>query len=308
MDVGRIKVRKSAVYRVLLHIAKETCEHEDYSFDLRELKTGAGFQSYINLTSGKGNCGNDVLLLGLAPGTYGIDAQFEKSRRFVSTTFQIEDHNLTVPIEPSVGSPTTFKLSLPENWKAQAVADSVLWIQPRTAFALPEADRERRVGANALVEIQALPPADYRIGLAKLPPGLFLRRVLLGGAAVDASHVPLGAVKEDVLLEMVVRTTRLEGAVVADEKTVPGAIVYAIETPLRSGNPFTQLRTAETDTAGHFVFAGILPGDYVLVSISPESQEQVEMPGVLAGMLSRGTAVKIGDSNVTLPRLSPLQP
>jgi len=124
--------------------------------------------------------------------------------------------------------------------------------------------QSRPAGADGTFRIDNLWPGEYRLALAGLPAGYYVKEARLGELdLLNGNFRYLGTDTRmlDVLISP--RTGQIDGTVTNSQgQPVPGALVVLV--PERNRDRAELFRPVTADPSGHFNIAAVAPGDYKL--------------------------------------------
>jgi len=134
--------------------------------------------------------------------------------------------------------------------------------------------------------VQPLPPGRYSPNVNRLPPGAYLKSVLIGEreGTLDLS----GAAGQTVETVWVIS---LQGGKV-EGRTTPGAVVVVVP-DIDAANRRSRYRAAVADAEGRFVLPGVAPGSYSLYAFTKVEAGAWMDDEYLAALPDRGVGVKV---------------
>jgi hypothetical protein len=217
----------------------------------------------------------------VAPGTYVIGATISdpagpaappfastQPRAQASVTVAGSDiENVVLSIIPSVSLPGRFSLDGPElstlsgldriRVQLRSSVDGIL-----SSGFLTSQPQSQAVNTDGTFKIDNVSPGEYRVSVAALPPGYYVKEARLD--QTDVLDQPMrfsGTVSGPLDVVVSANGGQIEGTVVNDkQKPMPG--IQAVLIPARGMNRIDLYKTAGTDDKGHFMMRGITPGDY----------------------------------------------
>jgi hypothetical protein len=147
----------------------------------------------------------------------------------------------------------------------------------------------RPVTADGTFRVENVSPGEYRVVLAGLPQGFYLKEARVG--QTDVLNAPLrysggDASGLDLLLSPNVGTL--------DGMTEAGAQVVLI--PMRNRDRTELFRSVTADTTGHFTIPNVAPGDYTLAAWESIEPFSFFDPNLIRQAESQGKPVRIEDS------------
>jgi hypothetical protein len=167
-----------------------------------------------------------------------------------------------------------------------------------TTFIGPVAQSQSQSpSADGTFRIENLLPADYRVSVAGMPPGYYLKSVRL--EQTEAIDQPLHVTSSSVgPLEVVISPNggQIEGTLV-DDKQQPVGDTLAVLIPEQQRNRSDLYSTARSDQYGRFTMRGISPGDYRVFAWEAIEQFAYYDPDFMRLFEARGKGVHISEGS-----------
>ncbi len=206
---------------------------------------------------------------GVAPGSYVVNAMWFHDDRPYSARQSLEVghadvEGITLTIAPGVDLPG--RMQTEGNLDLQAGSLRVLL---RSEENLPMfAGGMGSVSPTGEFLLRNIGPGNYRIEVAGLPPGAYVKEIRLGGQDVLSNGLSLshGAASGTLEITLSGAGATVEGLVLNSESLpVAGATVVLVPAQsLRERNDL--YKTGTTDQYGRYAIQGIAPGEYKLFS------------------------------------------
>ena len=177
-----------------------------------------------------------------------------------------------VQLRPSPGGSITGRIRSDQDPATPAPEFSFLRLQLKTVDSSAPASsngitaQSRPAGADGTFRIDNIWQGEYRLSLAGLPSGYYVKEARLGELDLLGGNLRFSGADARVL-DIVIspRTGQVDGSVTNSQgQPVPGARVVLI--PERNRERAELFRPATADPSGHFNIAAVAPGDYKLVA------------------------------------------
>ena len=158
----------------------------------------------------------------------------------------------------------------------------------------------RTVGSDGTFRVENVRPGDYRVVIAGMPDGFYLKGAHVGDTDVlreSLRYVGGEAAGLEIVLSPNV------GAIEGD--TEAGAQVVLI--PARNRERTELFRPVTSDSAGHFAITNITPGDYTLAAWEDIEPFAFFDPSLIGQAETQGKAVRVEESSQQLMKLSTIR-
>jgi len=156
-----------------------------------------------------------------------------------------------------------------EGERAVALKGVVLSLLP--SDGLPMVPPSAAVSENGVFRLTGVSRDSYRLNLAGLPEGTYVKSVRLSGQEALDKALDLRQARSAPAIEITLgaKAGAVEGLVRSDGKTLPASVILVPE-PIRPNQPFLY-KEASTDSDGRFAISGLAPGDYKLYAFEEEA-------------------------------------
>jgi hypothetical protein len=293
-DVGAVYVRKKEQYRAVATIGKGCTEDDQVKLILLKRDGGKG------TSLGRFECGSQVLLRGLDPGSYALYAvsshQGGRDDLEAALTggglFEIVDKNVAVSVPLQPISVIEGQLVVGEGvTKAQVTPR----ISTRPVDVLPGAEALDETflvwGDNGRFRLGVTPYAQ-RLSVSPFAGQHYVKEIRYGGSLVNDMVLPAGS-GGPPKLEIVLSDLKsgATGVVTDGSRLVVDAVVLVIPEgrraqDLASAPPANNVTNAQ----GNFN-VNAAPGAYRIVAVTRDGRERLNQPGVMERAL--GTAQRV---------------
>ncbi len=172
---------------------------------------------------------------------------------------------------------------------------------PGDGLPLSSAMPEAAVKPDGTFRFPAVLPGIWDIGIRPIPPGGYIKAMLLGDEDVLTEDMVIGPdTRAPLNIVVSTRGAVVEGTVLdraapeAESKPAPGGVVL-----LAPAGKFQHVvsfyRVVPVDEAGHFEIKAITPGNYKLFAFEEMEPNEVQRPDFLKPFEDRGEPVEIAE-------------
>jgi hypothetical protein len=165
------------------------------------------------------------------------------------------------------------------------------------AAALSDSPAPASIHPDGTFVINGIPAGEYRLAIAGIPSGFYLKAARLGQSDVLNSPLRLSAA-ESYVLDIVISPNagQIEGiAVGVGDQTAPGAQVVLIPDANRTRTEL--FRSVTADASGHFSISAIVPGDYRLAAWNAIEPYAFFDPELIRQAEQNGTVLHVTESS-----------
>ena len=175
--------------------------------------------------------------------------------------------NLALRVQPT--SSVTGSLELEDSPEHPEIGRPRLWLQPIEMDALLSS-RSSLLREDGSFDLSGVAPGPYQIKLKPVPPGAYLKRLIVSGRAVSRLRLqaPEGAASLQVRVVLGYDGGVVSGAI---EGAKSGQFWVAL-TPQGERTPSEGLRLEKTDSEGGFRLDAVAPGRYVALAAARRAQ------------------------------------
>jgi protocatechuate 3,4-dioxygenase beta subunit len=208
--------------------------------------------------------------------------------------------DITIQLEPGIDLTGSVSVEGPDAAKHPAAFVSLV---PGDGLPLNGQQPRANVNKNGTFKITGVPPGVWDINVTPIPPGGYLKSMLLGDEDVLTEDMVIRS-STSAPLKIVVSTQAavLEGDVLQGDQPVRAVIVLAPEAKLRHVASF--YRFALADDKGHFEMKSVTPGRYQIFAFEEFDQRSVQDPEVLKPFESAGVSVTLKEGQNPSLKLS----
>jgi hypothetical protein len=285
LDLGRLQIRKTTMYRARVDIPAATClQNESVSVNLRRLSN-----PWTGTTIGRPPCGGGFLIRGLPPGAYRLELSAAGAN--ATSEFAISDRNIavTVPLERGVMLEGKVRT---EGSTALDLSQIALLLKPLT-WVVTKAPA--RLDADGRFRVEGVTLREYQLLINGIPASHCLRGVIYNGTRLNGDVLPLNPYALEHKVELVVddQAATVTGTVLDGDR--PVATPWVVLSPWApQTDVYAAVLSMAGDEDGRFRFAGLPPGDYRIVAVPAQARRELERPNVLEQLLGSARKVSLG--------------
>jgi protocatechuate 3,4-dioxygenase beta subunit len=177
--------------------------------------------------------------------------------------------------------------------------------QASEAMYWDEINRRIQVGSDASFEFKDIPAGDYRVLVTATGEALadyYVKSVNLEGKEVIGSGFATSASVQTLEIVLSAKGATVEGLVAKDNE--PAAFVKVITIPDADRRDQRELfQVVATDRQGHFQIRGLSPGEYRVIALDEDFDEEITDPEFAQKYESLGQTIKVEEgerSTITL--------
>ena len=307
-DVGTIRTRKVPFYRIHVSIPTTDCaEGEEVFIDAGtdEFISGAG--------GGKGACGKDYLLRNFQPGSYQfrvMAGRTAEDRMRATLPVQVIDKNLDIAVPLGRGVDIEGRVVLADGSAKPPLNEIKIHMWSTGPIQFADERQPATPDAEGRFHFPNRPLNPVRVWLTGLSAAFVVREVRYNGSAVVDNIVALNGNAPLHSLQIVVddKPAGISGTVADGDTPMGNAHVVLIRWPASLEDVFLSAKISDGDEAGRFQFAGLAPGDYRILAVSPVTAEKLDEPRVLERLLNLAERVTLtagASQNLSLKATDP---
>jgi hypothetical protein len=231
--------------------------------------------------------GGRFTISGLVPGQYEVTGSYNNNGQPLQTRTLVEitrdTDDVVVTMLPGVTVRGRVRV------EGQGAVDlTTLGIAVESAEDMVGGGGSSRTGTDGAFSIGPLPPGRYSPNIYRLPPGAYLKAILVGEREGTLDLV--GAAGQTVETVWVVS---LQGGKV-EGRTTAGAVV-ALVPDADAPNRRSRYRAVEADSDGRFSLPGVAPGSYSLYAFTTVEAGAWMDDEYLGSLPARGVGVKVDE-------------
>jgi hypothetical protein len=191
---------------------------------------------------------------------------------------------------------------------AGLVPDAYSNILPNGAFTLHAGRGSFRIGVAPFLVV----PGAFMFPAMNAPASLtdvYVKSIRLGD--VDVLNSPLqldGPAQEPLEIVIGTATGTLEGLAVGQNRQPLANVTIALVSDRARRSRVDLMKSTSSDASGHFRFAGLAPGDYVVVAIDGPDDGEWRNPDFVAAREGQGVAVRVTAGRASSAELTALPP
>ncbi len=303
MNIGTLKLRKTAYYRVHAIFPADNCSSAESVQVMVEGSVGA-MAGFLN---SQVSCGQDFLIRNLQPGSYRLtlyQGRTPDTRVQGSAPFDVIDRNAEVTVPLARGMDLDGQIVAAEGASPPPLDMMLVFVQPvdlRIASGPPRMPDEQ--GKFHIVNAAL---GRQRVWLVNLGRH-YIKEVRYNGLPVaDSTFVLDGSPGQlEVILDD--KPAAIAGVVEVDGNPLSKAYVVLTSLPMSSDMLSSVKKTSGNDN-GIFHFGGLPPGDYRVIAVAPEMKDKLDDPGVLGRLLSGADTVTLSPGGFEDLHLKPSDP
>ena len=291
-SVGTIRVKKTSFYRVRVSIPSAGCAPEE------ELVLEAQMLQFEVSSGGQVPCGGDFLLRDLQPGSYVLylfDTGQAEPRKRAVMPFEVTDRNFDIKVSLMTSPDIRGRITIADGAQGPVPATIKLTMQTQGRIEFlderqpvtPDADGNFRFSEGAL--------ARERVTISGLGAGYYVKEMRYNGIALTDNIFTTDGSSPSQSLEVVLddKPAIVSGTVTEGDKPVGKPYVVLVRWPSSPENIFLATKRTTGDDNGQFSFAGLAPGEYRVLAVSPQLVPRLDEPGALFRMLSGADTVNV---------------
>ncbi len=214
-------------------------------------------------------------------GSYSINGQPLRARMLVDVSRDLDD--VVVTMQP--GATVRGRLRV----EGEGAVDlTKLGVAIESGEDMVGGGGSSRTGADGAFSIGPLTPGHYSPNVYRLPPGAYLKSVLIGDreGTLDLSSAAGQSVETTWVISL--QGGKVEG------RTSAGAVV-ALVPATEAANRRSRYRAVEADAEGRFVLPGVAPGSYSLYAFTKVEPGAWMDDEYLSSLADRGVSVKVDE-------------
>jgi hypothetical protein len=290
IDLGDLPVVQEPVFRLTGVVRSSECAGT-YQLGLQQTY-GRGF--FTRATT-EAACGTPFVIANLKAGDYAIVGESigVAAKKTVNQEIRVAGKSLEVDLPAYGALDVDGTVNLPEGFPAGMLAIRTKAPPGASGGGTWPVRADRKFLAS-------LPPfGAVQLSVVGLPPGspYYVRGILYNGASLQDRPLEINpyAVIQTLTVNIAADGGAVRGQVRAARDPAAGASVFLLQWPLRFADDFPVYAETTASANGEFVFTGVRPGDYRVLSVPASGWKTgvLHLPGVLASTASDGTLVSV---------------
>ncbi len=296
--VGEIRLSRRPICRAYVSLRSTGCS-ADEKVSVMLAQNGGGL--YMLRARAQVPCNKEILITGLPPGSYQLDAVIpgtqRDQRRTAHADIEAVDRNLHVDLLLERGVDVAGKGTVPSEGAKAVLGKIKVGLSPTTG--LPSAsDTPGTVNSGGVFNLVNYLARDYRVEVNGLPEGLLVKQVLYNGGPMADGILRLerDAPSHSLTVVLSDKPATVFGQVTGRDGPMKAARVVLVEGSVRPGEAGFAPKMSKADDRGGYRFGGIAPGEYRLFAVPPDTD--LNPQDVLQKLLSRAKQLKLDEGGV----------
>lgn len=287
-DLGRLDVRKTAVFRVRAEMQAIGCRAGEQAM------VEVGPISQFAVTRGQEPCDRDFTIRGLPPGSYAmrlwILGRTSSQRAKARVTFDVVDRNITVAVPLTPGVDIAGRITAPN---ASALSKLSLSLRPVGGANFSD-DPPTTVDSEGRFQICNVERREQELRFNGLPGPYYIAAMKYNGKKIDGRIFLVDPLAQEHSLEIVIRDdpATLYGAVQHDNQPAAGARLILVKWPVQD-DLYRAVMTTQADAGGNFRFEALAPGEYRVAAVSATAAGTLDEPGRLQSWIDSSDAQSV---------------
>lgn len=297
LSFGDVLARKKPAYSVRVSVASTCGPKDTVKWDVVPLTVAQTFSE-----AGSAPCGKDILLRGLLPGRYRLEAAMlggtRETREKGSAGFEVVDKNISVSVPIARGIDIDGKIVLADGAGKPDFKTIGLRLSPIgwAPFGGEEVNPISTEGRYRIVNVAA---RDQRLFVDGLANPYYVKQVLYNSHPLSDNVLPVDAYAMAHGLEIVIddKPATLSGTATQSDNPVAQPYVVLVRWPANTLDPYFSEISTTGDDNGRFQFSGLAPGEYRLFAVLGSAKYRLEEPHVLDRLLGDAAKVTLSERN-----------
>jgi protocatechuate 3,4-dioxygenase beta subunit len=297
-EVGEIRLSKRPICRAHVSLLSAGCSAEEIVSVMLD-QSGGGL--YMTRARAQVPCNKEILITGLQPGPYQLEAVIpgaqRDQRRTAHADIEAADRNLHIDLVLERGVDVAGKITVPSEGTKAVLRKLKVGLSPTTGLA-SASDTPGTVDSGGVFNLVNYLARDYRVEVSGLPEGLLVKQILYNGGLMadgilrlerDASSHSLTVVLSD-------KPATVFGQVAGRDGPMKAARVVLVRGAARPDDAGFAPKMSKADDRGGYRFGGIAPGEYRLFAVPPDTD--LNPQDVLQKLRSRAKQLKLDEGGV----------
>lgn len=289
IDMGTLAVSKVPKHRVRVSFIGDKCLQDERS----ALSITTTALPVMAKRVGSVACGQEVLIRGLASGSYQLEAE-GNSKTSGTVPFTVDNRNIEITMPLSRGVDLSGRITVPEDSSLPDLKGIKIVLAPLYRAVQNEHGVPDTAGRFTIHHVL---PREFDVAISGIPKTHYLKEVRYNNRhlAENAFTVDGSAPMQLIEISLGRRPAAVSGTVTDDGKPVSQSYVVLVRWPANSRDPFLSASGRETDESGRFQFAGLAPGEYRILAVPDDDKGKVQRPDVLNQLLGDSEKCSIGE-------------
>lgn len=297
-DVGEIRLSRRSICRAHVSLLSTGCSAEE-KVSVMVIQSGGGL--YMTRARAQVPCDKEILIIGLQPGPYQLDAvipgEQRDQRRTAHADIEAADRNLHIDLVLERGVDVAGKITVPSEGTKAVLGKLKVGLEPTTGLA-SASDTPGTVNSGGVFNLVNYLARDYRVYVNGLPEGLLVKQILYNGGLMGDGILRLerDAPSHSLTVVLTDKPATLFGQVTGRDGPLKAAQVVLVKGSVRPGDAGFAPKMSQADDRGGYRFGGISPGEYRLFAVPPDTD--LNPQDVLQKLLSRAKELKLDEGGV----------
>jgi hypothetical protein len=289
VDMGTLAVSKIPKHRARVSFIGDKCLQDERS----ALFITTTALPVMAKRVGSVACGQEVLIRGLASGSYQLEAE-GGSKTSGSISFTVDNKNLEITMPLSRGVDLDGRISVPEDSSLPDLKGMKVVLAPLYRAVQNEQGVPDTAGRFAIHHVL---PREFEVEIFGTPKTHYVKELRYNGRHLAENAFAVDGSAPMQLIEILLgqHPAAVSGTVTDDGKPVSQSYVVLVRWPANSRDPFLSASGRETDESGRFQFAGLGPGEYRILAVPGDDKAKLQRPYVLNQLLGDSEKCSLGE-------------
>jgi len=296
IDVGTMKVKRRRLFRIYATTDFRSCSGELSSVLLIQQNDNSSEDRARAVLP----CNSPFVVKHLGPGTYHLAAWIQgrdqTERELAEAPIIISDQDVEVTARGVTPQHLLGKVQLPASAPSSLLNSLKVWLWP-SRYVTYGAGAPVKIDARGNFSFPVLQRGGGTLMVIGLEPPFYVKDVFYNGAIMPGGVLSVDSDAPNHNVEVIIadRPATLSGVVLERGKSVPDSNVLISPWPLVSKDGYPQFVSCTSDSSGHFVKSGVVPGVYHVVAVGPLARQQMERSEYAIAAISGGATIELNE-------------